>query len=104
MLLPGAPLTHPDHALLTSLLTALLPRESVALYAEQPYTLRERGEPFAVVPLALRDRLAKWRSIRAYRSQLPLLGMRRSVSRGAHRLAWAAERVAWPEGGDGSRH
>ncbi len=46
-------------------------------------------------PLRPRDRLAKWRAIRRYRSQLPLLGMHRSVRRGAHRYAVAAEMIAW---------
>ena len=43
----------------------------------------------------LRDRLAKWRAIRHYRSQLPLLGMRRSLRRGPRRYALAHEWVAW---------
>ena len=38
----------------------------------------------------VRDRLAKWRAIRQYRTQLPLLGMRRSLRRGPHSLACSA--------------
>jgi LmbE family N-acetylglucosaminyl deacetylase len=101
VLVPGSPLTHPDHAWLHELLKARLPASAVALYAEQPYTLRQRGAPFAPVSVGLRDRLAKWRAVRAYRSQLPLLGMRGSLRRGPLRLAWSAERIAWPQGHDG---
>lgn len=96
VLVPGAPLTHPDHAWLSSLLAERLAPERTALYAEQPYTLRDGSAPFARVEVAARDRLAKWRAIRAYRSQLPLLGMQGDVRRGPLRLALADERVAWP--------
>ena len=104
VLVPGSPLTHPDHAWLASLLRRRLPPESVALYAEQPYTLRERAEPFAPIAVPVRDRIAKWRAIRRYRTQLPLLKMRRAPRRGPHRLAWTAERIAWPDGYDGPPH
>jgi hypothetical protein len=93
---PGSPLTHPDHAWLSGLLTTRLAPEIVALYAEQPYTKRVGGAPFARVPASARDRLVKWRAIRAYRSQLPLLGMSGDLRRGSLRLALADERVAWP--------
>jgi LmbE family N-acetylglucosaminyl deacetylase len=96
VLVPGFPLTHPDHAWLSSLLVPRLPAERVARYAEQPYTAREGGAPFAPAPGSARDRLVKWRAIRAYRSQLPLLGMTRGLRRGPLRLALADERVAWP--------
>lgn len=96
VLVPGSPLTHPDHAWLSSLLTQRLPAEHVALYAEQPYTVRAGGAPFAPAPAGVRDRLAKWRAIRSYRSQLPLLGMTGGVRQGPLRLALASERVAWP--------
>jgi LmbE family N-acetylglucosaminyl deacetylase len=98
VLAPGSPLSHPDHAWLHGLLASKLPARALALYAEQPYTLRESAAPFAKAPVTARDRLAKWRAIRAYRSQLPLLGMQRSVRRGALRLAWADERIDWPDG------
>jgi LmbE family N-acetylglucosaminyl deacetylase len=110
VLLPGSPLTHPDHAWLVRTLVAdgLAPG-SVALYAEQPYTRRAGEEPsasawlssavgastFAPLVARLRDRRAKWRAIRCYRSQLPLLGMGRGLRRGPHRLALAPELVAW---------
>lgn len=97
VLVPGSPLTHPDHAWLNSLLTERLDPELVALYAEQPYTARDGGAPFPRGPAGARDRLAKWRAVRAYRSQLPLLGMRRGLRRGPLRLALAAEMIAWPD-------
>ena len=81
-----------------ALLATRVPARAFALYAEQPYTLRAAATPFAQAPVATRDRVAKWRAIRAYRSQLPLLGMQRSLRRGAFRLAWADERIAWPDG------
>jgi LmbE family N-acetylglucosaminyl deacetylase len=103
VLVPGSPLTHPDHAWLHELLSARLPATALALYAEQPYTLRQGpvAAPFAPAALGLRDRVAKWRAVRAYRSQLPLLGMSRGLPRGPLRLAWADERISWPEGHDG---
>lgn len=105
VLLPGHPLTHPDHAWLARLLEGALDRP-VALYAEQPYTRRSGAPPpapgriagddgFEPVHVTSRDRLAKWRAIGCYRSQLPLLGMRRSVRGGPHRYAVGPEWVAW---------
>jgi len=110
VLVPGSPLSHPDHEWLVRTLVADgLDRGRLALYAEQPYTRRAGVGPqtppwlasavgrstFAPVPARLRDRHAKWRAIRCYRSQLPLLGMGRSLRRGPHRLALAPELVAW---------
>jgi LmbE family N-acetylglucosaminyl deacetylase len=100
VLVPGWPLTHPDHAWLNRLVVERLPASSVGLYAEQPYTLRERSAPFDRVEVGMRDRLAKWRAIRAYESQLPLLAMR-SLRRGPLRLSWADERLTWPAGHHG---
>jgi LmbE family N-acetylglucosaminyl deacetylase len=110
VLVPGSPLTHPDHEwLVLTLATGGLDAGRVALYAEQPYTRREGVDPhvsatvsealggsweFEPVPTRPRDRLAKWRAIRGYRSQLPLLGMRRSLLRGPHRYALGSEWVA----------
>ena len=96
VLVPGSPLSHPDHAWLNGLLASKVPARALGLYAEQPYTLRAAAEPFASGDVSARDRIAKWRAIRAYGSQLPLLGMRGSLRRGALRLAWADERIAWP--------
>jgi LmbE family N-acetylglucosaminyl deacetylase len=97
VLVPGSPLTHPDHAWLSALVGERMPTERVGFYAEQPYTQRDGGVPFSSVGAEPRDRLAKWRAIRRYRSQLPLLGMAGVVA--SARLAWADERVKWPDGG-----
>jgi len=95
VLVPGWPLSHPDHAWLNGLLAGRVASGALGLYAEQPYTLRTHGAPFIRAPLSLRDRGAKWHAVRAYRSQLPLLGMQGTVRRGALRLALADERIAW---------
>jgi LmbE family N-acetylglucosaminyl deacetylase len=95
---PGSPLTHPDHALLHRLAVKQLPSATVALYAEEPYTIRQRGRPFAASRPPPTARVAKWRAVREYRSQLPLLAMT-SVRRGPLRLALANEHIAWPPGG-----
>jgi LmbE family N-acetylglucosaminyl deacetylase len=96
VLLPGSPLIHPDHLWLAETLQASELPGSVAHYAEQPYTQRTGAPPagFSPVETSVRDRLAKWRAIRQYRSQLPLLAMRRSLTRGAHVLALADEAVS----------
>jgi LmbE family N-acetylglucosaminyl deacetylase len=116
VLLPGSPLSHPDHVWLARVLTEdPLPCRQLALYAEQPYTRKSRGGPaapawlvdrtgaappvFQSVPAGIASRLAKWRAIRRYRSQLPLLAMRRSPTRGAHVLALGWEAVAWLDAG-----
>ena len=98
VLTPGSPLTHPDHAWLNRLVCERSPSFPVVRYAEQPYTFKARGMPFDPAEVGLRDRIAKWRGIRAYRSQLPLLAMRRSIRNGPLRLSWAEERVESPEG------
>jgi LmbE family N-acetylglucosaminyl deacetylase len=113
VLLPGFPLGHPDHEWLVRLLLARdLPVRRLGLYAEQPYTRRSGALPrvpgrleetlgsqeFEVVPVSARDRVAKWRAIRCYASQLPLLAMERSLRRGPHVLALTPESVAWVGG------
>jgi LmbE family N-acetylglucosaminyl deacetylase len=109
ILLPGFPLSHPDHEWLVRTLAPALDGLDVALYAEQPYTRRTGGDPavpewvqrtlgaksFEPAPAEARDRLAKWRAVRRYRSQLPLLAMRRSLRRGPLRHSLAPEWVAW---------
>ena len=94
VLVPGFPLSHPDHAWLDALVAVRLPSDRLGRYAEQPYTFRERGAPFSRVATSARDRVVKWRAIRRYTSQLPLLGMR--GARRAARLAWSDERIAVP--------
>ena len=95
VLVPGSPLMHPDHAWLFALFAERMPAERLGLYAEQPYTYKGGAAPFPSVGAAPRDRLAKWRAIRRYRSQLPLLGMSGVIA--PARLAWADERVRWPD-------
>lgn len=113
VLLPGSPLSHPDHEWLVRALAGRLP-STVGLYAEQPYTrkagaaarvpgwLEERlgRSAFDVLAVGTRDRVAKWRAIRRYASQLPLLAMQRSLRRGPLSLALEPELVAWPAGRD----
>lgn len=94
---PGSPLTHPDHAWLSALLERRLPADVLWRYAEQPYTMRSGSAPFSAAPVSARDRLAKWRAVRVYRSQLSLLGLRRTLRRGPLRLSWADERIAPPD-------
>jgi len=114
VLVPGFPLTHPDHEwLVRTLVSDFQPDTGLGpgrtrLYSEQPYTRRVGMQPhlpawlaelvgravFEPVPVGLRDRFAKWRAIREYRSQLPLLAMHRSLRRGAHRYALGPEWIA----------
>jgi LmbE family N-acetylglucosaminyl deacetylase len=95
-LLPGTPLTHPDHAWLAALVSPTqLAAARVAEYAEQPYLRRsgERPSPrYRPIRVGARDRVAKWRAIRCYRSQLPLLALR-GLRRGPHTLL-GAEHIA----------
>jgi LmbE family N-acetylglucosaminyl deacetylase len=110
VLLPGFPLSHPDHDwLVRALLESAPPARRLAFYAEQPYAARA-GNPAALpswlaertglapslaeLPGSLRARVAKWRAVRRYRSQLPLLGLR-GLRRGSHFLAWRPELVTW---------
>jgi LmbE family N-acetylglucosaminyl deacetylase len=108
VLLPGFPLTHPDHAWLWRLLAeGELGAARAGHYAEPLYVRRERAEPpgsFRRLPTSPRDRLAKWRAIREYRSQLPLLGMARSLRRGPLALALRPEAVAWSGDPGGRPH
>jgi LmbE family N-acetylglucosaminyl deacetylase len=94
VLIPGFPLSHPDHVWLSRLLAERMPNDRLGVYAEQPYTLNQGDTPFSPVHLSTRDRVAKWRAIRRYGSQMPLLGIGRV--RDLRRLAWAHERVSWP--------
>lgn len=90
VLLPGAPLLHTDHLWLTQLLLERSLRcERIGLYAEQPYRLRSGGalvppewlvmagvtSQFEGISIGWRDRFAKLRAIRCYRSQMRLLGL-----------------------------
>lgn len=92
-LIPGFPLSNPDHAWLTDLVVRRgLPCGRIGLYAEQPYRYWERGRRRRLeLPASLERHLAEsgwtrpagsilnWKTKRqailAYRSQLPLLGL-----------------------------
>jgi LmbE family N-acetylglucosaminyl deacetylase len=109
VLLPGFPLSHPDHEWLVRVCAGTRLPGRVGLYAEQPYAWRSEADPgvpawladlvgtgaFGALRTGARDRFAKWRAVARYRSQLPLLAMRRSVRRGPHVLAFRPELVAW---------
>jgi LmbE family N-acetylglucosaminyl deacetylase len=100
VLVPGFPLTHPDHAWLAGLVAEL----ATARYAEPLYARRERlaaPSMFERRRAGARARLTKWRAIREYRSQLPLLGMARNLRRGPLAIALAPEAVAWSAERDG---
>jgi LmbE family N-acetylglucosaminyl deacetylase len=107
VLFPGSPLSHPDHELLVRVAgDASLRAARLGLYLEQPYGLRAAAEttpPWLEValgsaprledaPAGIRDRVAKWRAVRSYRSQLPLLAL---TGRSALDLVLRAERIAW---------
>jgi LmbE family N-acetylglucosaminyl deacetylase len=94
VLLPGFPLTNPDHALLAGACVRRgLSCRRVGLYAEQPYRLWERKRqsrlavPSAVAPIGdtkwtrpaggVSRVRTKRRAILKYRSQVPLLGLDR---------------------------
>lgn len=98
VLLPGFPLSHPDHRRVTDLLLkqrGSFPR--YGLYVEQPYALSTRlSSPPAWERLRadLGDRLSKLRACGAYPSQLPLLGrpmlrlLRHEIGNGGELVSW----------------
>jgi LmbE family N-acetylglucosaminyl deacetylase len=99
---PGFPLTNPDHAWLRELFVERgLPSRRVGLYAEQPYRYKESrarlGNRWISTRGDLRDYWRKRRAIVAYRSQLPLLGMRHyRLSRMLlHERLHGGEAISW---------
>jgi LmbE family N-acetylglucosaminyl deacetylase len=118
LLLPGFPLTNPDHAFVTDLLVRDGPPcDEVGLYAEQPYRYwvrRERPRRSWSAPSgtatpdlawtrlgsALSQLRTKRKAILEYRSQVPLLGLDRDRPSRldrllAHEVLWRGETVAW---------
>jgi LmbE family N-acetylglucosaminyl deacetylase len=111
VLLPGPPLDHPDHAWLAALPPGDDWRGRIGVYLAQPYAFRAAGRAEASsagqdeprwqhVRVGARDRRAKWRAARAYRSQLPLLGLARPAHIPLLRLLWfearsGGEALAW---------
>jgi LmbE family N-acetylglucosaminyl deacetylase len=82
ILLPGFPLTHPDHLWLSRLVTSRQGRDPrLGYFVEQPYagkaqpqqttaaSVEERFMTWTAPPLRLADRHARGRACRAYRSQ-----------------------------------
>ena len=109
VLAPGFPLEHRDHALIARLVDEHgLPAGRLGIYLEQPYTLwtqapsgsREALQPsWRRLTAGPRDRLAKLRAARAYRSQLPLLGPRVLATITRYEAARGGEGVIWPVAG-----
>lgn len=118
VLLPGFPLTNPDHALLADVcLRRGLACARIGLYAEQPYRFWERRRfprPVAPPPVGAMGAIDRWtnpagsvscirmkrRAILKYRSQVPLLGLDRDHPARldrllAHELLARGETVAW---------
>jgi LmbE family N-acetylglucosaminyl deacetylase len=96
VLVPGFPLSHPDHAWLARVLGADVVGAQLGRYAEALYVRRQRVEPpdpFRRMRTSPLDRLAKWRAIHEYESQLPLLGMTTRFTRLS--LVLKREAVAW---------
>lgn len=118
VLLPGFPLTNPDHLWLTrTLLKGGLPVARIGLYVEQPYRHAARGTrprpdrpqqlsdllpddlKWVGYPAERRDARTKREAIRCYSSQLDLLGfgsrrrpLRRLLS---HEARQGGEAIAW---------
>ena len=123
VLVPGAPLQHPDHRLTTDLVLALPHlHERIGLYVEQPYTAWRLLGP-SVLRRAPRSLLAgreaavevpdgdvrwsrspatvscyrrKLRALGAYRSQLTVLRRLPRTRVALYELAAGGEHLAWP--------
>jgi hypothetical protein len=78
-----------------------LPRRArLGLYVEQPYAWRGKQAPPPPTPwVRLRgsraDRRAKAAAVRAYRSQLPMFGIRPRARLALHEALTGGETVAW---------
>ena len=101
VLVPGSPLSHPDHAWLNGLLASRVPAEALGLYAEQPYTLAPaaRRSREATLSAARPGREVARRSARTGLS-FRCSGCGGSLRRGALRLALGGreDRLARPLG------
>ena len=80
-----------------SVSTSSSPTASARAEPTPPWLWVALGGPlgFEDAPAGLRDRLAKWRAVRAYESQLPLLAL---DGRKALAVVRASERIAWLDG------
>lgn len=100
VLVPGFPLMHEDHRWLSRLAEETIGAPRVGHYVEQPYAAlwtpgppaSEQWRPLAA---AARDRVAKLRAFRAYRSQLPLLAPRVTYRTTRYELLRGGEAVLW---------
>jgi LmbE family N-acetylglucosaminyl deacetylase len=116
LLVPGFPLTNPDHEWLSRLLVERpVPCRGLGLYAEQPYRHMVRRERSTLeLPAHVPRGSAEWtragfrpaeyrlkrRAILAYRSQLPMLGFSQRRHRKLHLMLLhealrRGEAVAW---------
>jgi LmbE family N-acetylglucosaminyl deacetylase len=99
LLIPGSPVSHPDHAWLVRVLDGgWFAARRRGYYVETLYARREgrrREPPYGTVRSSPRDRLAKWRALHEYRSQLPLLGL--TSRRKRLSLVLDREAVAWTD-------
>lgn len=134
VLVPGSPLTLPDHDFCTGLALQVAPAAArIGLYVEQPYAVWELVGPrsmlarhglrlaqavrmgsvrtkqaprspvasglvWGVSPARARDRAAKRRAIRAYRSQLSGLGRTVIAQIALYERSWGGEATAWLDG------
>jgi LmbE family N-acetylglucosaminyl deacetylase len=113
LLLPGFPLTHPDHAWVTELILGTARRSThIGFYAEQPYARQSSKMPtpshgqglvaeqplrWVTLPAGNAERLAKGRACRAYWSQFR--GFRCHLSRRLllPEVFWTDERLGQPD-------
>jgi LmbE family N-acetylglucosaminyl deacetylase len=115
VLLTGPPVGHPDHAWLAGLRLDDVAQGAFGVYRAQPYAFwASRGRALSQFELPAgfaglrwdnvgvggRARRAKWRAARAYRSQLPLLGLAGPGYLPLVRLLWSERRaggeaIAW---------
>jgi LmbE family N-acetylglucosaminyl deacetylase len=102
VLLPGFPLTHPDHAWVSQLFADDVEAERLGLYVEQPYAIWAHQHPdgdgrtWTTLATTRRDQLKKLRACRAYRSQIaPIGGLRVILAVLAHEALHGGESIAW---------
>jgi len=106
VLVPGRPLLHADHAWLAHVVLARRENRSIGAYAELPYDVWqdvERCQPLPVLAeanwtaprLSLPARIAKWKAVQAYESQLPWLERGLRYRRALLRARVGHERIAW---------
>jgi LmbE family N-acetylglucosaminyl deacetylase len=99
VLVPGFPLLHEDHRWLSELLDGAWERGRVGVYAEQPYAAAHTAAPphgWTQLSARLSDQRRKLAAVRAYRSQMRLLGrfigpmFRFEARTGGESAAWDA--------------